>query len=260
MLCCLSLFACVERAACCAVPVLTFPRAPNRPGRSQRLLHYKNNIFHRIIPGFMAQGGDITRKNGTGGESIYGMRFQDENFILSHSTAGIVSMANAGPDSNTSQFFITFGAQSQLDGRHVVFGRVVRGLAVLCEMESVATDPNTNKPRLPVTIVDCGEIPDVPLYLSQLDKGEDVLQSDAEQKLAERDAREVVAMETASLTAERVQARVEDSVREGLKRSAATAAALAGDGVEADAAGPLCKKPRLLGMDPGLLDDCSSSS
>ena len=100
-------------------------------GKSGKALHYKGCAFHRIIPGFMAQGGDFTKFNGTGGESIYGEKFADENFIRKHTGPGILSMANAGPNTNGSQFFLCFDAFPHLDGKHTVFGKVTSGIEVL---------------------------------------------------------------------------------------------------------------------------------
>ncbi|KAI9119218.1 hypothetical protein K1719_009893 [Acacia pycnantha] len=118
-------------------------------------LHYRGTSFHRIIKGFMAQGGDFSRGNGTGGESIYGGKFADENFILKHDGPGLLSMANGGPNTNGSQFFIIFKRQPHLDGKHVVFGKVVSGLDLLKKIELVGT--SDGKPVRPVKIIDCGE-------------------------------------------------------------------------------------------------------
>lgn len=126
-------------------------------GEKGRGLHYKGSKFHRIISGFMAQGGDITRGDGTGGESVYGKKFADENFKIKHSSAGYLSMANAGPNTNGSQFFILFKATPHLDGRHVVFGKIVEGIELLQVLEKVLTD-NKDCPKVDVIITDSGQV------------------------------------------------------------------------------------------------------
>ena len=118
-------------------------------GRSDfcgKMRSFKGTIFHRVIKGFMAQGGDFTKFNGTGGESIYGKKFGDENFKLKHTEKYLLSMANAGPNTNSSQFFITFEPTRWLDGKHVVFGRVERGQNLVELMQKIPTDAN-DRPR-----------------------------------------------------------------------------------------------------------------
>ena len=114
--------------------------------RDGKALHYLGSNFHRIIKGFMAQGGDFTRGNGTGGISVYGAKFADENFRIKHSERYLLSSANAGPNTNGSQFFITFERTPWLDGKHVVFGRVEKGQQIVEEMQRVKTD-HSDKPR-----------------------------------------------------------------------------------------------------------------
>lgn len=107
----------------------------------------------------MVQGGDLSARNGTGGESIYGLKFEDENFELNHERKGMLSMANSGPNTNGSQFFITTTRTSHLDGKHVVFGRVIKGMGVVRSMEHIITGDN-DSPTLDVIVEDCGELPE----------------------------------------------------------------------------------------------------
>ncbi|CAI4222023.1 unnamed protein product [Auanema sp. JU1783] len=125
-------------------------------GQSGKPLHYKGSTFHRVIPNFMIQGGDFTRGNGTGGESIYGEKFKDENFKERHTGPGILSMANSGPNTNGSQFFLCTVKTDWLDGKHVVFGRVVEGMDVVKKVEEQGTQ--SGKPKGACVIADCGQL------------------------------------------------------------------------------------------------------
>ena|ERR1719491_1574192 len=126
-------------------------------GKSGKPLHYKASKFHRVIPQFMAQGGDFTHGSGVGGESIYGEKFADENFNLRHDKPFLLSMANAGPNTNGSQFFITFVKTPWLDGRHTVFGEVLEGKEIIHKMEKYGSSSGSTSKVM--TIADSGELP-----------------------------------------------------------------------------------------------------
>nr|AAC05639.1 cyclophilin 1 [Chlamydomonas reinhardtii] len=125
-------------------------------GRSGKPLHFKGSTFHRVIPNFMCQGGDFTRGNGTGGESIYGEKFPDENFKHRHTGPGVLSMANAGPNTNGSQFFLCTVETAWLDGKHVVFGKVCKGMDVVKKVEGYGS--SSGKTRATFAIADCAQL------------------------------------------------------------------------------------------------------
>lgn len=116
---------------------------------------YKGSIFHRVIPGFMCQGGDFTAFNGTGGKSIYGNKFADENFTHKHTEPYLLSMANAGPNTNGSQFFITTAKTAWLDGKHVVFGKVIEGQKIIQAVEKLGSE--SGKTNGKIEISNCGQ-------------------------------------------------------------------------------------------------------
>ena len=125
-------------------------------GKLGKPLHYKGSLFHRVIPRFMLQGGDFTKGNGSGGESIYGEKFNDEAFIFKHDEPGLLSMANAGPNTNGSQFFIITVPTPHLDGKHVIFGRVLEGMDIVKKIERRGSESGETQGF--IIIRDCGEL------------------------------------------------------------------------------------------------------
>lgn len=125
-------------------------------GEQSEDLSYAGSPFHRIIPGFMIQGGDFTNGNGTGGKSIYGGKFPDENFALKHDKAGLLSMANAGPNTNGSQFFITVAPTPWLNGKHVVFGQVIDGMEVVEQLEAIGS--RSGRTSAPAVLETCRQL------------------------------------------------------------------------------------------------------
>jgi len=121
---------------------------------------YKGSEFHRIVPEMMIQGGDITARDGSGGHSIYGSSFRDESFKFSHNRGGLLSMANRGPDTNSSQFFITTNPCTWCDGRNVIFGECVEGMDVVKRIQSYASDDIRRRPSVPCVIERCGVLPE----------------------------------------------------------------------------------------------------
>jgi len=140
---------------------------------SGKALHYKNTIFHRVIKGFMMQGGDFANMNGTGGESVYGGKFEDENLDMRHTGPGILSMANAGKNTNGSQFFVTFKKAEHLDGKHVVFGKVVEGMKIVMEIEQLEMTADSDRPSEPVIIARCGEMERIQVEVEESESEEE---------------------------------------------------------------------------------------
>ncbi|XP_072037738.1 peptidyl-prolyl cis-trans isomerase B-like [Amphiura filiformis] len=170
----------------CPVTVQNFAALARGNFRNDKALTYNNTIVHRIVQDFVIQMGDVVENDGTGGRSIYGQYFADENFYLSHWGPGWVAMANAGPDSNNSQFIILLTTARWLDGKHVVFGKVVEGMDVVEEIAEVETD-DFAFPTVPVEIVNCGVMSVKEPYL--LENPEETESKKREEKRKARKAR-----------------------------------------------------------------------
>eukprot|EP00802_Teleaulax_amphioxeia_P019882 Tamp_20135.p1 GENE.Tamp_20135~~Tamp_20135.p1 ORF type:complete len:299 (+),score=76.34 Tamp_20135:65-898(+) len=217
--------------------------------KSGKKLHYKGNCFHRVIGGFMMQGGDITKGDGTGGESIYGVSFPDEGgYAIKHTSPGLLSMANCGKHTNNSQFFITFKAAPWLDGKHVVFGRVIEGIDAVMEYGRCKTGTN-DRPSLQILIKDCGEMVDEAqrILMEEQRKQEEREEGKTEVEKAHQRVR----IERAKVEAESsaVQEEVSAAVQAGMKRQTATSST----SVQA-------KKPKLGAMFDALDEDDSDCS
>lgn len=205
---------------------------------STKKMHYVNSKIHRIVDDFMIQGGDITNGDGSGGHSIYGPTFDDENFQRRHACAGLLSMANRGRNTNSSQFFITLKPCPHLDGKHVVFGQIIYGMEIVRRIGKTTVD-STNRPKLPVTITDCGEVDDTKDFL-RFDpfKAEELL------KLKENNRRNVLAFEEKPLEVDEtaLQEPEAEPEEDELKKNYAAKLKLLSDEIEQAEEGNLGKR------------------
>eukprot|EP00668_Euglena_longa_P000285 GGOE01000380.1.p1 GENE.GGOE01000380.1~~GGOE01000380.1.p1 ORF type:complete len:283 (-),score=67.23 GGOE01000380.1:199-1047(-) len=204
-------------------------------------LHYKGCAIHRVLPRFIIQGGDFSHGNGSGGESVYGEAFEDEGFLHRHTRPGLLSMANTGPNTNSSQFFITLAPAPHLDGLHVIFGEVVQGMEIVRLIEQIETS-DSGRPKMPVKISNCGMVPVAAAGepVGEADNPEDLLKRREEAQV--EDAERLVTNVTASVQAalQRARGRTDDT----------------GDAV-GDA--PASKKQKLLSRMLRAVDDVSDS-